>query len=390
MSDDHDDLIALPAEPPAPLAPLIVPAARPPRRRPSRARYRLRRALALAVLVVIGFAAWFAIELFQPFTGSGTGSVRVTIPSGYSARQIGDLLAHDGVVDSGFFFNLRAIVDGDRSKMRAGTFTLRHGMSYAAALTVLTTAPPVSQPTVRAVAITIPEGFTRLQIAVRAHTAGLRGSYLKASRSSRGFHPRSYGAPRHLRDLEGFLFPDTYDLERGEPAVDLVRQQLLAFQQNFDGLDFKRARAAKLSRYDVLIIASMIQGEAKVPGDFPLVAAVIYNRLRDGMTLGIDATLRYYLNDYTRPLTQSELDLNTPYNTNLHHGLPPTPISNPGLEAMTAAVDPAHVSYLYYVNKPYTCGKLAFATTYAQFLTDKTAYDTARAKNGGREPSRCP
>ncbi len=349
----------------------------------------MRRAVALLTLVVVFFAAWFAFELFQPFTGSGSGTVSVRIPLGYSTREIGDLLARRGVVASGFFFNIRAMLDGD-PKLSAGRFALRRDMSYSAALHLLTTSRPANQPLAPvATRLTIPEGFTRQQIAVSAHAHGLHGSYIEASRSARGFQPRIYGAPRGLHDLEGFLFPATYDLAPGEDARALVGQQLLAFEQNFDQLDFARARAAGLTRYQVLVIASMIEKEAEVPSDRALVAAVIYNRLRAGMTLGIEATLRYYLGDYTHPVTESELNINTPYNTNLNRGLPPTPISNPGLASMIAAADPARASYLYYVNKPYTCGKLAFATTYAQFLAEKAAYDTARAKNGYREPSRC-
>jgi UPF0755 protein len=354
------------------------------RRPPSRRRYRRRRALALLGLVVVLFGAWFLIELFQPFAGPGTGIVDVPIPSGYSARQIGDLLASRGVVSSGFFFDLRASIDGDGPKLRHGVVQLRRGMSYSAALTALTTAPAVT--TIR---VTIPEGFTRRQIAVLAKSDGLTGDYLVASRPSSVLDPRSYGAPAAVHTLEGFLFPATYFNFPGASVAKLVSEQLTAFHQNFDQLSFAKARAAHLSQYDVLVIASMVEREAQVPQDRALVAAVIYNRLRAGMTLGIDATLRYALNDYSHPLTGSELALDTPYNTRIHTGLPPTPISNPGLASMVAAADPASVPYLYYVNKPGTCGELAFATSYTQFQADVAAYNAARNAAGGRSPTTC-
>lgn len=361
-----------------------------PRSRVSRRRYRLRRAVALLVLVVLLFGAWFLVELFQPFSGGGTGRVTVKIKTGSSAGQIGDELAADGVVSSGFFFDLRATLDGDRSKFHAGTFAMRHGMSYSAALAVLV-APPARPVLPAEVRVTIPEGFTRTQIADLAHERGLTGSYLDASRpGSSTIVPRDFGAPASVHSLEGFLFPATYYVPPGPNMGALVAQQLQAFNENFDGLDFSTPHRFGLDRYDVLIIASMIQAEAQVPSDFPLVSAVIYNRLRDGMTLGIEATIRYYLHDYTRPLSGADLDIDTPYNTYRYHGLPPTPIDNPGLVALSAAVNPAHVSYLYYVNKPYTCGKLAFATTAAQFQVEENAYETARAKNGDREPTTCP
>jgi UPF0755 protein len=100
--------------------------------------------------------------------------------------------------------------------------------------------------------------------------------------------------------------------------------------------------------------------------------------------------LRYALNDYSQPLTVSQLALDSPYNTRIHTGLPPTPISNPGLASLIAAADPAAVSYLYYVDKPNTCGKLAFATSYARFEAEKAAYDAARTAAGGRAPTKCP
>ena len=364
------------------------------RPRPSRGRIRLRRAIALVALVVALFAAWFAFELFQPFTGSGSGpSIPVTITAKEGARTIGDALASKGIVSSGFFFDVRAMLDGDRGKFVAGTFPLRRGMSYAAALSVLT-APPRAQtaqpPVAGTIHFTIPEGFTRRQIAELAAAKGLSGSYIVASRHASGFDPRTYGAPASVHQLEGFLFPATYFLTPHESVSRLVGEQLLAFQQNFDQLSFAHARAAGLTKYDVLIIASMVEREAQLPRDRALVAAVIYNRLRAGMTLGIDATLRYYLNDYTRPLTESELSLDTPYNTRVHRGLPPTPIANPGLASMIAAAHPASVPYLYYLTKPGACGALEFTSSYAQFQADAAAYNAARNRAGGHSPTSCP
>ena len=379
MSDDHDDLLGRDE----PISALAPPRPRPAERRsrPSRSRYRLRRALALFLLVLVGFGVWFGFELYEPFTGGGTGTVSVTIPRGDSARQVGDLLASRGIVSSGFFFNLRAMIDGDRSKLRAGTFTLRHGMSYAAALHTLTTQPPAPV----ALRVTIPEGFTRAQIAALAAADGLSGSYVVDSRpSAAGFDPRRYGASTHAHTLEGFLFPATYYMTSGTSAKRLVAEQLAAFHANFDPLNFTRSRAAGLTRYDVLTIASIIEREAKVPGDRRLVAAVVYNRLRAGMTLGMESTLRYYLNDWTHAVTASQLALNTPYNTDLHHGLPPTPISNPGLASMVAATNPAHVAYLYFFAKPGGCGRMSFTSSYAVFQAD------AAAANGVHSSTKCP
>jgi peptidoglycan lytic transglycosylase G len=152
------------------------------------------------------------------------------------------------------------------------------------------------------------------------------------------------------------------------------------------------ARSKNLTTYDVLIIASMIEREVQVPRERKLVAAVIYNRLHAGMPLQIDATIRFATGNFTKPISPSELETDSPYNTYANAGLPPGPIGNPGLASIEAAAKPARVSYLYYVVKPNTCGEHTFATTLAEFNRAKAAYDEARQANGGNAPtpSNCP
>jgi UPF0755 protein len=219
--------------------------------------------------------------------------------------------------------------------------------------------------------------------------AGLTGSYLAASARSRALNPRRFGAPRGTRSLEGFLFPATYELRSGAPATRLVDEQLQAFRERFATVRMTRARRVNLTGYDVVTIASMVEREAQVAKERPLIAAVIWNRLHRGMPLGIDATLRYALHNWTRPLRVSELRDPTPYNTRLHHGLPPTPIGSPGLASLKAAANPAHVGYLYYVVRPGTCGRHTFSSSAAKFDRDVARYEAARKRNGGRSPTRC-
>jgi uncharacterized YceG family protein len=132
-----------------------------------------------------------------------------------------------------------------------------------------------------------------------------------------------------------------------------VNKQLAAFNGAWAKVDLEYARSKNLTAYDVLIIASMVEKETLAPEERPLVAAVIYNRLKAGMTLGIDATVRYGLNvPGTEPLRQSHLDSDNPYNTRKFTGLTPTPIANPGLASMQAAAHPADVNYLFFARKP--------------------------------------
>jgi UPF0755 protein len=250
------------------------------------------------------------------------------------------------------------------------------------------TTTPVAKPTSQ---VTIPEGYDRRQIAAVAKQEGIKGDYLKASEAAKGFDPAKYGA-QSPQNLEGFLFPATYDMPRHPTAHDLVVRQLAAFKQYIAQVNMGYARSKNLTTYDVLIIASMIEREVQVPKERKLVAAVIYNRLHNGMPLQIDATIRFAENNYTKPLTTTDLQLNSPYNTYTNSSLPPGPIGNPGLASIQAAAHPANVSYLYYVVKPNTCGELTFATTKAQFDRAEAAYNAARAAAGGNAPtpSNCP
>jgi UPF0755 protein len=345
----------------------------------------LRRIFVVVALGVAIAVAALAYLLYQPLHGSGHGSVVVTVPAGATANDIGNMLADRGVVSNGRLFALRARLSGQREKLRSGRYTLKQDMSYSAALTALTTAPKAAP----VIEVTVPEGRSRREEAAKIRSAGLKGSYLAATRRSSKLDPRTYGAPRSAT-LEGFLYPATYQLRASQATAGrLVTRQLDAFKANFAKVNMRTARRKNLSRYDVLIIASMIEREALVPRDRRLIAAVIYNRLKAGMPLGIDATLRYALNQWTRPLRVSELNSNSAFNTRKHRGLPPNPIGSPGVAAMKAAANPAGASYLFYVVKPCGNGAHAFSSTDAKFQQDVAKYNRARARRGGKDPSRC-
>jgi len=245
--------------------------------------------------------------------------------------------------------------------------------------------PPVA---VRTITVTIPEGYTRAQTAEVAKQDGLQGNYVKESVRSKYLNPAKYGG-KDAKNLEGFLFPDTFELEKHAKAADLVQLQLEDFKRRIAGVDMSYARSKNLTVYDVLTIASMIEHEAGVASQRKLVAAVIYNRLHEGMPLGIDATTRFATGNYTRPLTESELAVESPYNTRTHAGLPPGPIDSPGLASIEAAAHPAKVDYLFYVAEPGTCNKLAFSSTEAEFNADVERYNSAREAAGGNSPDSC-
>jgi UPF0755 protein len=343
-----------------------------------------RRRLALAGAAVLAVALlWFLIVLFQPFKGDGHGRVTVAIPKGSGVGEIADVLERRGVISSGFLFELRATLAGKRGDLKPGSYALRRDMSFGAAIDALTKGPGSNL-----VQATIPEGRSRRETAGLIEGFGLRGDYMKATVRSPLLDPGDYGGAK-ARDLEGFLFPSTYELKRGASVDTLVAKQLGAFRSQIRAIDMRAARHVNLTVYDVVTIASLVEREAQVASERPLVASVIYNRLHEHIPLGIDATIRFATGNWSEPLTQSQLHTASAYNTRTRAGLPPGPIGNPGLASLKAAAHPADTRFLYYVVKPGECGRHAFSTTYAQFQRDSARYNQARAAAGGRSPTKC-
>ena len=361
-------------------APPGAPSPPPSPRGPRSTLFRVAAGAGLVLALVI---AWFLFSLFQPFKGDGEGLVRVAIPTGASVSEIGDILEENDVIASAFFFRARVTLGGDRGDLKPGHYRLKEEMSYGAAIDALSEGPPKD-----IITITIPEGRSRAEMAPIVEDAGLTGDYKQASVRSSAIDLRRYRAGT-AETLEGFLFPATYELKRGASAEDLVARQLEAFGQQFGTVDLREAKRKNLTPYDVLIIASMVEREASVPEDRKLIASVIYNRLRAGMPLGIDATIRFALGNWTEPLKESELALDSPYNTRTHTNLPPGPIGNPGLASIQAAANPADGDYLFFVVKPCGEGEHVFSETDAEFQRDVARYNAERDRQGGQSPTDC-
>jgi UPF0755 protein len=335
----------------------------------------IRRALALAAVLVPIVVIWFLFSLFQPFAGSGHGRVEVTIPADSGASQVGSLLQQDGVIGSSFFFKLRATLDGDRSKLRAGTYVLQRGMSYSGVLhrlTQLTVGPAT-------VNVLIIPGLSRAKVQARLQASGIKGNYVAETLSSSLLDPTSYGAPKRIPSLEGFLWPDTYELTRPVKIADLIADQLTRFKQEFSQVNLTYAKSRNLTGYDVLKIASLISEESMLPRDGPVVASVIYNRLRLGIDLGLDSTVSYATGNYG-DLTDAQLNSKSPWNTTNHRGLPPTPIDSPDLPDIQDAAHPAHTNYIYFINRVCGGGALRFTANYTRFNKWSEQWNAAVAK----------
>ena len=318
----------------------------------------------MLVAAVVGVARgvqWVVSDLGSSTTAPAADPhgkpIRIVVPTGADASEIGAILEEQGVVDDGGRFREYAKDAGEGSQFKAGTYAIKAGTGYDALIRILDRGPVTVVKT-----LVIPEGFSISDIEDRLGSVGIsKHAYARAVR--RASPPPGYG---HHLNMEGFMFPATYTIRPGEKASALVADQLAAFSANVAKVDMSYAQSKNLTPYDVLTIASMIEREARAPGDRAKVAAVIYNRLHRGMALGIDATILYHLGSWSATIHQSDLDDPEPYNTRLHSGLPPTPICNPGLASLEAAAHPADVNYLYYVAVPGQAAQY-FTASYADF-----------------------
>jgi UPF0755 protein len=324
--------------------------------------------ISLSVLLIGVGLATVGVRYYNWCQDSGgvQQPVTVEIPEGASGSQIVDELHARGVVRCGTVSEWLLRRSGLAEEIRAGRYRLTTNMDPSDAFLAITKAPaPV--PTVD---VTIPEGYrlTRIADVVQARLGIPVKRFLAAAEDDWSLPPYlPKGSP-----LEGFLFPNTYEFaRRGTTAQDVIARLLDEFRTEAAGLPWSQAEEATgLSAYELVTVASMIEKEAGVDRDRPLIAAVIFNRLREGMTLGIDATVQYVDPDPSDGLTASDFEIDSPYNTRIYTGLPPTPIASPGLASLKAALEPAQVNYRYYV----LCGDDGhheFSADYDQFLLDK-------------------
>lgn len=308
-----------------------------------------RRALVASLVVLTAFAScalfsWAA--LFRPVAEVEPGEpVQLEIPVGMGTEDIAERLAEAGVVRSALMFRLRARLADADGDLKAGVYDLRTGMPYEVVIDRLVDGPPVKY-----VTVTIPEGFTLEQIAsrVESRTSLDADEFLALAKTGAGGFGRGYLADAG-GSLEGYLFPKTYRIREDASAHDVISMMLDQFERETASLDLTYAASRGMDLHDVVTIASMVEREARLDEERPLIASVIYNRLGRGMRLEIDATIEYVLPGHRFRLRNRDLRTDSPYNTYVYKGLPPGPIASPGLASLKAAAQPAGTGYLYYV-----------------------------------------
>jgi UPF0755 protein len=334
-----------------------------PRRTRRRPRRRGRITAVIIAVVLIPFlvlgtsVAWFLWQLDTH--GSPGKAVPVSVQPGWGVPRIGEELHRDHVIGSSLVFNIYARFNGDNS-FQAGTYDLHTGMGVRDAVAALKRGPQINYEVLK-----VPPGLWLKQVAARVGKMPGRSAqaFLQGARNN---SVRSKFEPAAVSNLEGLVRPDTYKISNSQDEISILQTLVTTFDIRATKLGLATANVDGNGPYQIVTVASLIEAEAKVPQDRPLIASVIYNRLKANMPLQIDSTVIYARGKSAdRSLSTRDLQIKSPFNTYLHTGLPPTPIGSVSDASLLAAMHPAHTDYLYYVLAGKD-GHHAFSSTYQQ------------------------
>lgn len=323
----------------------------------------------VAILAMAGAGAFWWVQGQIDPSGEPGAELEVEIPSGSTTEGIGGVLEENGIITSATVWNYWTRFN-DEGPFQAGFFVFQENSSFGEAVEVLEAGPRPPE----LERITVPEGLTIPDVVARlidAETGLERWDATALTEAIDSPDIRSRFQPPEQPSMEGMLFPDTYEIDEDTDERSFIRRLVTQLDANLDALDVEtRAAELGISPYQVVILASLIEEEARVPGDRAKIARVIYNRLVQGIPLGIDATSRYEAEIAGRSRDDLDFDSDSPYNTRRVAGLPPTPIAGAGLASLEAALNPEPGEWIYYVLADAE-GNHAFLETASEFQAAK-------------------
>lgn len=298
--------------------------------------------LIVLIALIAGFGAYVVYDhITQPRAGGEV--VDFVVPEGATGNDVGELLTQEGFLEHEVFFRVALRLNPSRDSIRHGVFELPKGESAVQLLTRLRTEIPRSFVVEQTFKVTIPEGLSLAQMAATRENAA---AFLAAVGEVNAFD--EFGVS--VSSIEGFLMPNTYFFSEQPTEAELVQRMVDQFKKDYAELMTRYPEKASEDPIIVLTIASLIEEEARQDEERALVSAVVHNRLKKNMRLEMDSTLQYSLGKYGQRLLNTDKEVDSPYNTYMHTGLPPGPISNPGVKSIEAALNPADVDYIFFVS----------------------------------------
>jgi len=353
--------------------------------------WKINLAIALIIfLFALGLVGGVAAVVANGLAPMKAGEERkVEIRDGMGTAQIAELLEEEGIIRSARVFRYYVRFKGEGTRFQAGTYLLRPGMELDELIAKFNRGDVVQPEMIR---FTIPEGWTVEQIAADLAAKGYvdEQKFLELANRPEAFAgTRADAVPDDGRiryRLEGYLFPETYAMPEGISEEEIIRRMLAELDRKLGGLPDgweQRLEELDLDFHRLLTVASIIEREVAVDEERPIVAGVIYNRLKAGMNLEVDATVQYALGEQKERLLYEDLDVDSPYNTYANPGMPPGPIANPGIRSIEAALYPEESRYLFYVTKKDGTQEHYFAETFAQHQANIRKSNENQQRAGG-------
>lgn len=340
------------------------------------ARIKNRRRFIGSILIVMILSTLFILFAVNHYLGStknalipgDTETILVTIPRGTSTGEIAELLKQQGLIADTTLFRIKSKLEGYEGNYKAGEYPLSAGMTMEEMMSILLAGHD------NVTRFTIPEGYDIGRTIETLSSQGLIDSEAFQKEVEMGDFDYSFMSllPAGKNRLEGFLYPETYEVYSDANEHEIIDKMLSQFDQVFDQKRIERAKEIGMDPYAVVILASIIEREAVISEDRPVIAGVFYNRLRIEMPLQSCATVQYILGEQKAVLSDADVKIESPYNTYRIAGLPPTPICSPGIESIDAALWPTSSDYLYFLAKG--DGSHVFSTTYEEHLRNKARY----------------
>jgi len=344
--------------------------------------------IVLVVLFVFLVAAGATVLYFlnqyenskNPVDPTDDTIINVTIPSGANTTTIADILKEKDLIKSTRYFKLYSKQSGRDGLYKSGDYELTRAMSLDEIMDELISGGR----TVETVTFTVPEGYMTKQIRKRIVKEGLssKEEFNEALKSGSFDYRFLEDIKVGKKQLDGFLYPDTYEVYADADAYEIITKMLNRFDELFEPIYYDRAEELGFSIREIVTLASLIERESKTEEERPIMARVFYNRMENGIKLESCASIQYLLDEPKEHLTYADLEIDSPYNTYLHEGLPPTPICSPRMASIEAALYPDENDYLYFVVSEKLDGSHNFSSDYNQFLADKAAYQEALERQG--------
>ncbi len=330
----------------------------------------------VSIIIVVLIGAFVAYEI-GPYNRKNKKDIIIDIPSGSSVSKISNILYENKLIKNKVLFKLVVKLSNDAHSIKAGKYLVNQTYSNKDILDLLISGKVYND----GIKVTIPEGLTSNEIIdiLVDKKIGNENKYKELVKNPTEFYEKyTFLKENDIKSLEGFLYPDTYYFSENDDEFKVLSTMISRFNSEYNDELIKRQKELKMTLEQVINMASIIEKEAVLDKDRPLIASVFYNRLKIGMPLQSDATIQYIFDERKQIVTYNDLKIDSPYNTYINKGMPPTPISNPGIKSIKAALYPEKTDYLYFVAT--IDGGNNYSTNYEDHLKYVKEYKDARDK----------